>query len=778
MLADEATFEPRLYRLPDDPVADRVLIPGFRSATSVRGAFGWFGAGWIRQLAPGLAHYLNREDTQPIEFTVAPLQYERELAAMTEAQTMSAEQATKRVAHLFVNDRVDRSALGRHALDCLAWMLACGRLRLRIAVPEPDSNFHPKMWLFADGDGRVLARGSGNATGMGVASGIEQMDVDVSWVEGSRQRVLQGERILNDWSRARGAGIAEVVDLPDALKRKIVRAAPSSAPTPDDYLKAAAEDGNPRWAVDAWQRLDERLRKVRGRGPAPRLEIPSWLVWKTGRYAHQKEAVDAWETHAVCSVSTAAMGEPEPERGTLAMATGAGKTLTALICAARAQDRLPAGSAFAVVVAAPSRPLLLQWKDEISKFGVTAETPTLSPSTNASLTAFLRGLDAGGTRVAVVTNNLLCSSSFQRTLESGLRGRPSFLIADEAHRLGAEGFIRQTPDFFERRLALSATPVRQYDPDGTERIFEFFGPPVYEFGLDRAIGFCLVPYDYHVHAATLDDDEMDEFTELTRKIGAAMAGADDRAASERDREALNGLLLKRRRIVETAEAKIPLLRAVLQRRGPRRLEQTLVYASAKRPEQFDRIAQVLTQLGIRWAPVTQETTARPSELESTLKAFRTGSLQVLLAKKVLDEGVDIPSIREAYIVASSTVEREWVQRRGRALRRHPGKEHAVVHDFLALPPAATVRMGDQPLKRLVRRELERALAFAGHARNGAGPHGALAWIQRILDAYWPRPNRRRDPFGGKGRLPGIAPTLERSSLRTDEHVHGAGALWE
>lgn len=753
MLADEATLEPRLYRLPEDPVADRVLIPGFRSATSVRGAFGWFGAGWIRQLAPGLAHYLNREDPQPIEFTVAPLHYEPELAAMRAAQTMSAKQATERVAHLFVNGRVDRSALGRHALDCLAWMLTCDLLRLQVAVPEPDSNFHPKMWLFSDGDGRVLARGSGNATGMGVASGIEQMDVDVSWIKESRQRVLQGERILSDWSSARGAGIVEVVDLPEALKRKITRVAPSSAPSPADYLTAAAEDGNPRWAVDAWQQLDARLRSVRGRGPAPRLEIPSWLEWETGRYAHQQEAVDAWE------------GEPEPERGTLAMATGAGKTLTALICAARAQDRLPGGSAFAVVVAAPSRPLLLQWKEEVSKFGVAAETPTLSPDTAASLTNFLRGLDGGGTRVAIVTNNLLCTSSFQRTLESGLRGRPSLLIADEAHRLGAEGFIRQTPAFFERRLALSATPVRQYDRDGTERIFEFFGPPVYEFGLDRAIGFCLVPYDYHVHAATLDEEETDEFTELTRKIGAAMAGTENRKPSDWEREALNKLLLERRRIIETAEAKIPLLRAVLERRGPRRIEQALVYASAKKRDQFERIGQVLTQLGIRWAPVTEKETANRSKLEGTLEAFRTGGLQVLLAKKVLDEGVDIPSIREAYIVASSTVEREWVQRRGRVLRRHPGKECAVVHDFLALPVASTVQGGDQPLKRLVRRELERALAFAGHARNAAGSAGALAWIERIREAFWPSRRQRYDQLAETAGYQGIAPTLEGRDTR-------------
>ena len=731
MLANEPTLEPRLYRLPDDPVADRVLIPGFRSATSVRGAFGWFSAGWIERLAPGLAQYLNRAGARPIDFTVSPWHFEPELNTMREAQALSPEQALERVAHLFVKGRLDGSALARHALDCLAWMIACGLLRLRVAVPEPGSNFHPKMWLFDDGQGRVLARGSGNATGRGVSAGIEQMDVDVSWVEHSRQRVREGERMLSDWSNARGAGISQVVDLPEALKRKIVATAAKTAPRPDDYLAAAAEDGNPRWAVDSWQRLGDRLRSVVGRDPAPRLEIPSWLVWETGRYGHQKKAVDAWE------------GPPDPERGTIAMATGAGKTLTALVCAARAQNRLPKNSPFAVVVAAPSRPLLLQWKSEIAKFGVPAETPTLAPSTDVSLTTFLRGLSAGGTRVAVVTNNLLCSAAFQGTLETGLRGVPSLLIGDEAHR-----------------LALSATPERQYDPDGTERIFEYFGPPVYEFGLDRAIGFCLVPYDYHVDAGTLDGDEMDEFDELTRRIGAAMAVADGRKRTDPEQEALNRLLLARRRIVETSESKIPLLRAVLERRGPMRIEQALIYASAKKPEQFDRIAAVLTDLNIRWAPVTQATTARREKLKSILEAFRAGDIQVLLAKKVLDEGVDIPSIREAFIVASSTVEREWVQRRGRVLRRHPGKKHAVVHDFLALPPPRTARMGDKALKGLVRRELERALAFAGHARNAAGPEGVLTWLDRIREAYWPsRHGRYESPLQSTGCL-GVGPTFK------------------
>ena len=145
---------------------------------------------------------------------------------------------------------------------------------------------------------------------------------------------------------------------------------------------------------------------------------------------------------------------------------------------------------------------------------------------------------------------------------------------------------------------------------------------------------------------------------------------------------LRALLIARRRIIETATSKLDLLRAVLERRRPRDLAHALIYASAKNPEQFDRIGSLLTELEVKWAPVTQETTKNPNRLAQILDSFAKGAIQVLLAKKVLDEGVDIPTIREAFIIASSTVEREWVQRRGRVLRMHPGKPWAAVHDFL------------------------------------------------------------------------------------------------
>ena len=709
MLSNEPTLRPGFFKLPEDPVADKILIPGFRAAASVRGAFGWFTVGWIERLAPGLAVYLNRKEAESIDFTVAPALFPNERAAVERGVRMSADEASALVVDLFVKGRADASALARHALDCLAWMIAKDRLRLRIAVPTPESNYHPKVWLFDDGVNQVLVRGSGNATGRGVAAGVEHFDVDVSWAPESQCRVVKGAAMLDAWSQGESNGIAEVIGLPDALAREIIRAAPDEPPQYGDYETVA-----------------------RGRGLVPgstvrlehRLHIPSALEWTHGPYAHQGEAVTAWEEADL------------PETGVIAMATGAGKTIAALICATRSQERLN-GKPFLVVISAPSVPLVMQWCEEVKKFGVAPIAPSQETNTDRALTRLFRGLQGGGTHVAIVTNNLLCTRSFHATVVTKLRTHgdtvSTMLIADEAHTLGAESFIQNKPEFFEKRLGLSATPERQYDPEGTEEIFEFFGPTVYEFGLDRAIGFCLVPYSYYVHASTLSDDELEEFERLTRQIGATIGGATE------DETRLQALLIARRRIIETGQGKIELLRDVLIRRGPRDIKHALIYASAKNPAQFDDIGRILTALKIKWAPVTQETTRDQKRLKRIFDSFAKGAHQLLLAKKVLDEGVDIPSIREAFIVASSTVEREWVQRRGRVLRTQPGKPWAIVHDFLALPPVGLVR-GDSTkwLKKIIETELKRACAFGAYARNVAGTDGVQADLERLTNAYWPK----------------------------------------
>lgn len=725
MLRDESSsLRPRMWALPDEPLGPRVLIPGFREATAVRGAFGWFTAGWVAKLAPGLATYLNRGGVAPIDFVVAPALYESERRALTGA-VRDPEFAAQQVADVFTDGRVDASALALHALDCLAWMVATGNLTLRVAVPGPTSNYHPKIWLFDDGCDRVAVRGSANATGRGVGGGVEHMDVDVSWVDFSNERVKSTTRLLDQYARAASAGIAAVYDLPDAVAAGILTTAPETAPGEGDYIDAAKADGHPRWAVT----LDMTAPSlVPGRTRRPsHLGIPDGLRWMQPPYDHQGAAVAAWESSDV----------GDAERGVLAMATGAGKTITALICATRAQDRRP-DKPLLIVVSAPSSPLLRQWQDTVAEFGVTASVPTLDKGTTTeALTAALRRLGRGGTHILIVTNNLLSTSPFQRAVEQAARGvnATTMLIGDEAHTLGAEGFMSNVPAFFELRLGLSATPERQYDPDGTQRIFDYFGDTVFEFGLADAIGFCLVPYNYHVHATTLGHEELDDYLELSMKIGAIIgkgAGFDD--------EDLTSLLIRRRRIVETATAKLSLLRQVLALRGPRQLHHVLIYASSKNPEQYDAVKKLLDELDVIYAEVTEHQTSDPNKLEATLEAFARGDIKVLVAKKVLDEGVDIPAIREAFLVASSTVEREWVQRRGRILRRDDagGKTHAVLHDLLALPPAHDVESYQAPsIKRVIANELGRAQTFAQHAANGVGEEGAIATIARVRGAYWP-----------------------------------------
>lgn len=725
MLSDVPTLRRSFYKLPEDPFANDILIPGFSEATEVTGVFGWFTAAWIGKLAPGLAIYLQRQDAMPIQMTVSPMLFQKEREVADKVSQLNGEQAVERIAEVFEHGRADEDALARHTLDCLGWMLASKKLIMRIAVPAPDSNFHPKMWGFYDGSARVIANGSGNATGKGVIAGVEQMNVSVSWDEHDVEVFSKAWRTLDEWLDGVSTGITGIYELPEAIEEKIIRTAPDVQPTQADYYDAVHEAGSPGWAANDLETLKRRFAKAKLPAP-PKLSIPQWLKWQSGDYAHQGEAVAAWETAT------------KPENGILEMATGAGKTLTALICATRVQDRNP-DSGLLIVVAAPTRNLVTQWRAEVAKFGLKAVAPALESNSTTSLTEALRQADLGGTVALVITNHMLCDPTFQRTLER--RVNPNtllLLIADEAHGLGADGFINNKPEFFKKRLGLTATPVRQYDEEGTQQVFEYFGKPVYKFGLDQAIGFCLTPYEYYVHASTLDSQELDDFVKLTQRIGAAIAQA--------DHEKRDSLLIQRRRIVETAEAKYGLLRQVLEHRGPRSLTHALIYASGKNPEQFERIAEILDSLNIRWTPIKEGVSQK--EVQRRFDLFAKGGYQVMLAKKLLDEGVDIPSTREAFIVASSSVEREWIQRRGRVLRQHEGKKFALIHDFLALPPASAATTDS--LKNIINNEIDRAYAFAAFSQSKDPDAGPFKNIARIRSAYWPETSSKPIHLQGSG----------------------------
>jgi superfamily II DNA or RNA helicase len=674
-------------------------MPAFRQATSVRGAFGWFTAGWIHNLAPGLATFLERDDVQVIEFTIAPALFPAERIAVERA-VVSPEEVSRRVEEeILLAARPDAGSLANHAVDCLAWMIATNRLSLSIAIPHVGANYHPKIWLFSDGDDSVAVRGSANATGRAYEAAIEHMDVDCTWV--SATRVRAAEAMVNDWAAGKDPVLERTVPLPIALRDRLLRLAPANPPDQASYERAVRQRKSA---------IVSQPRRV--------FAIPTQLQWRSGRYRHQGEAVEAWETAG--------------RRGVLAMATGAGKTITSLICAYRAWQEHD--GPFLVIISAPTTPLVLQWNSECERFGLRPLNP--GPGTAGGRDVMgnvmqrLRSPRGGVVECLVVTNDALVTKPFLEALRHARQAIPELaimLVGDEVHSLGTPSFLRMVPEFMELRLGLSATPVRQYDEDGTGELLKYFGDTVYEFGLDRAIGFCLVPYDYFFDIVHLDHDELDAFRRWTERISqrvAAAGGFDVRDTF------LRTWLIRRREILENAQAKTVFLADLLSRKPiPRHL---LIYTTSKNPQQMDAAARVLDERGVAFSRVTQAESRNKTRLAAILEGFARGDIEVLLAKRVLDEGVDIPQAREAILLSSSTVEREWIQRRGRILRQAPGKVHATIRDVLALPPPSSTRLEDSILA-AISRELDRVREFGRHARNA---QDVLAAVQEIHRVYF------------------------------------------
>ena len=473
------------------------MIPAFRQATSVRGAFGWFSAGWIHTLAAGLAVHLARNDVRPIEFTVAPALFAPERIAVERAVRSPEAVARRLEEEILLASQPDAGSLANHAVDCLTWMIARNRLYLSIAIPIPGANYHPKIWLFSDGHDSVAVRGSANATGRAQEAAIEHMDVDCTWV--SSTRVRAAEDMVNDWAAGRDPVLERTVPLPTALRERLLRLAPSEPPDQADYERAVARSESS---------MTTSARRI--------FAIPRELEWRSGKYCHQGEAVDAWEANG--------------RRGILAMATGAGKTITALIGAYRARQEHD--GPFLLVVSAPTTALVLQWNTECKRFGLAPLNP--SPGTPegrnviGNMIQRLRANRSGAVESLVVTNDTLTAPSFIEALRHAcqtIENLQVMLIGDEVHTLGIPSFLNAAPEFIEERLGLSATPVRQYDEDGTGRLLGYFGDTVYEFGLDRAIGICLVPYDYFFDVVYLDSEELDSFRQLCERISQRVAAA-------------------------------------------------------------------------------------------------------------------------------------------------------------------------------------------------------------------------------------------------------------
>ena len=695
-----------LYVLPKDPVTAGVLVPALAATKSLRVMMGYFSSSSFAEIAPGLATFL-RNTNAPFEMVISPFFTDVDFETLIRDE----EELARYAQEVFLVSVPDEDALTRHTLECLAWLITQGRLVLKLAVMR-EALFHPKVWLFHDGVHRAALHGSTNLTMSGLSRNREQLTLSRDWK--GEEAVFHIERLQQEFDTLWSGGDegCVVLPLPEAIEKKVIERY-KTKDMPDESML----DNLWKKAYDVEVVAEPEV------AASTALQVPSKLNYESGDFAHQGEAVKAWEVSG--------------RRGILEMATGSGKTITSMIGAARLQDEV---GKILVVVSAPYRPLIAQWCEEIREFSVhpinlaDAGGPE---ARNGEIRQAGRRLRMGHSQaeVLVVSNDTLCTEAFIRTL-SGVKAH-KLLIADECHNLGAATFSGNPPDIFDSRLGLSATPVRQYDEEGTEALIDYFGEMCFSFSLEKAIGNCLTEYDYHVHFVELTSDEMRDWSVLTDQIASQTwkleVGAND--------SYLENLLRQRRLILETADGKIEVLAGLLDSEGPRELRYTLIYATDKEPEHLEEANRLLERRGVLFHQLTQEETRNSKTTKRILSAFQEGMIQVLTAKRVLDEGVNIPQIKLAFILASTTVRRQWVQRRGRLLRKCSaiGKTHAVIHDFVVLPPgasSATVEELDRDARRLVRSELDRVWEFARLSRNGptaGGPYEAVERLQSLAN---------------------------------------------
>ncbi|MGF1742045.1 DEAD/DEAH box helicase family protein [Vibrio profundum] len=576
-----------------------------------------------------------------------------------------------------IDDLIGDASVYKNA-EALATLVKFGVLDIKVVfLPEAKGEYHAKLGLFKDENGEVVSfKGSVNEswTGWHERGNHETLDVYCSWKLGRDQRQVKRNTTYfeNLWlGNVKGL---QVVPFPDLSKKKL-----------ESIAKNTIDEINCVELVDYFSVGKRDLEKSRLSLHKKRTPLP-----------HQLNALNEWKKRGHC--------------GILEHATGSGKTFTALTAL---KDHL--GQDGVALVLVPDRLLHKQWAEEIKEEIPEATILKAGDGYNSwrknkRLKFFTQLGDGLGIRIVLATMSTARLDDFRK----GICGSKSLMVvADEVHEVGSTENSRVLSIDAGPRLGLSATPKRYGDPVGTQRIFDFFGeivePP---FTLVDAIeSGRLVEYEYHPEPIHLSIEESDAYEEATKEIKREFG------RSKRDEQGkpvpsprLQNMLIQRARIAKKASAKVPYAVRTVQEHYTEG-ESWLIYC-----EDQHQLAEVMEQLrGKGYSPCEYHTSMK-GDSDASLDWFKQfGGIMVSI--RCLDQGVDIPKISHAIILASSQNPRQFIQRRGRVLRTCKGKYSAVIYDAVVVPLDLDLEPGQLSL---MKSELQRSIQFSETAMNRSG----------------------------------------------------------
>ncbi len=683
------------YRSDEGNVVRDFYVPCLQRSAIYRRAAGYFSSSGLALAAKGLAELIKTDGT--VQLVVSPQLIEDDVQAI-EHGYQSRVDVLRNAARRAMTD--PEQALIKNRLAALSWMIANGSLDIKIALRvDADTGrlsrgiYHEKIGIFSDACGNHVAfTGSGNETEGGLVTNFESIDVYCSWHDPQMRVARKLAAFQRLWSDATDGLV--VLDF-NEVSRELLAAYKPDSPPPFDPETASIP-----------------IPKARA---SSRPALPRSLALR----GYQETAIASWFR------SNGA--------GILQMATGTGKTITALAVTARLADKFDLQ---AVIILCPYKHLVTQWRRECLAFGMN---PLLAFESRDhwfdELTQRLSQLqlDSRSFLCVIATNSSFCSDAFQQRLR--YFPNKTLLIADEVHNFGATRNAASLPENIRLRLGLSATPERWFDDEGTQRLQSYFGSILEpRLGIREAIDLdALTRYRYYPILVELTEDERTEYLDLSLRI-SRLYGVDE---DDPKNSALTALLLRRARLIGTAANKLHALRKIAQ--AHRDATHMLFYCGDGQVEsdlddafrrQVDEVTRILgSELHIKVAPYTAETDTE--QRDSLREDLAAGRLQGLVAIRCLDEGVDIPSVRTAVILASSTNPRQFVQRRGRVLRQAPGKEFAEIYDMIVVPPREARNSAAE--RSLLRKELVRFAEFADIALNAGETRAVVFELQKAFN---------------------------------------------
>lgn len=712
------------YRSLIDNVVQDFYIPLLKDAVSYKRAVGFFSSSSLVEISKGIAGMAA--EGGKIQIVASPYLSDEDIDAIRHGYEDRNKIIERALLTQISEKPTDYYSMER--LNLLAALIADGVMDIQIAYTEDKNGigmYHEKMGIIEDVHGDKIAfSGSNNESAAAMTINYETMDVFRSWGDSSEiERIrLKENAFYSIWHDTEpNIKVLKFPNITDALIERYRRKPANFAIDDEQFAK--------RMLTYASKISD--ISSAYG-GPIG-ARVPDDITFRE----YQKDAISVW------------VGENY--RGIYDMATGTGKTLTGLGAISKLSEDLD--DVLAVIIVCPYQHLVEQWVEDIVRFNIKpiiayGDSPQKDWKKRLSRAVRDQKLRRDKSFFCLVCTNATFAKDYVQDEISKIQS-PILLVVDEAHNFGARTYARLLDDRFTYRLALSATLDRHRDDEGTAMLYDFFGKKCIEYSLDRAIDEDkLTKYKYYPIPVYLTDEELEKYEQKSYEMSKCLIKGKDGKYRLNKRGEI--LAMKRARIVAGASQKLETLREYI---APYAKDNNiLVYCGATNVidekadyssideedvRQIEAVTRILgNEFGMEVAKFTSE---ENMETRATIKEqFQKGDrLQAIVAIKCLDEGVNIPGIRTAFILASTTNPKEYIQRRGRVLRKAENKPFAEIYDFVTLPreldsvSGLTTEQAQRDLS-LVKNELARIKEFGRLSMNSMEAND-LIWD--IQEAY-------------------------------------------